>query len=178
MRLVTLDDFIDTYFKIIQRGSSFVLSKFTFNKEKRTKSAFDNSSFISSYFWNIPKVQERWNTLITGKKDKNYMDSIVSFLKNKRDLKMLSLGSGISNREIELAENNKIFKEIVCLDIADNLLDIARESAKTKGLNNIKFLNKNVDDFAFLKNHFDIVFFKSSLHHFDNIDSFLSNNSN
>lgn len=175
MRIVTLDDFIDTYFKIIQRGSKFIFSKFTFNNEKRTKSAFDNTSFISSYYWSIPKVLERQNILITGNKDLNYIDYLTSdILKNKTNLKLLSLGSGICNREIELAKHSKIFKEIVCIDIADNLLKIAAEDAAKKNVNNITFLAENIDDFDFKKDAYDIVFFKASLHHFDNIDEFLS----
>lgn len=175
MKIVTLDDFVDTYFKIIQRGSGFILSKFTLNEESRIKSAFDNTSFISSYFWNIPKVQERWNILISGNKNRNYIDYIVQdLLKDKTDLRLLSIGSGISNREIELAENSTIFKEVICIDIADNLLDIAAKSAREKGIKNIKFISKNIYDFEFKDNEFDIVFFKSSLHHFDDIDKFLS----
>jgi ubiquinone/menaquinone biosynthesis C-methylase UbiE len=175
MRFVTLDDFIDTYFKIVQRGSAFILSKFTFNEEKRTKSAFDNTSFISSYFWNIPKVQKRWNTLISGDENKNYIDYIVKdLLKDKKDLKLLSIGSGISNREIELAENSNLFKEVVCVDIADNLLKIGAESATKKGLTNIKFITQNIYEFDFKESEYDIVFFKSSLHHFDQIENFLT----
>ncbi|WP_405611142.1 class I SAM-dependent methyltransferase [Polaribacter sp. Asnod1-A03] len=175
MRIITLDDFIDTYFKIIQRGSGFFFSKFTFNKEKRTKSAFDNTSFISSYFWSIPKVLERWNILITGKKNQNYIDFLTQdFLKDKSGLRLLSLGSGISNREIDLAKHSAIFKEIVCVDIADNLLKIAAKNAEEKNVTNITFLAKNIDVLDFKENDFDIIFFKSSLHHFDNIENFLS----
>lgn len=175
MRLVTLDDFIDTYFKIIQRGSKFILSKFTLNKESRTKSAFDNTSFISSYFWNIPKVQKRWNKIVSGDENKNYINCITEdILKDKKDLRLLSIGSGISNREIELAENSTIFKEIVCIDIAENLLKIASDNANKKGLKNMKFITQNIYDFEFKKDEFDIVFFKSSLHHFSNIEAFLS----
>ncbi len=175
MRIVTLDDFIDTYFKLIQRGRGFLFSKFTFNKEKRTKSAFDNTSFISSYFWSIPKVRERWNILISGDKDVNYVQYLIhGFLKNKSQLKLLSLGSGICNREIELAEHSNIFKEIVCVDIAENLLQIAAKKAQQKNITNIKFISKNIYNLEFKENDFDIVFFKSSLHHFDKVDTFLS----
>lgn len=175
MKFITLDDFIDTYFKIIQRGSGFFFSKFTFNKEKRTKSAFDNTSFISSYCWSIPKVLERWNLLISGDKSINYIDFLTQdFLKNKSNLRLLSLGSGICNREIELAAHSSIFKEIICVDIAENLLKIAKDSAEKKGIKNIKFININIEDFEFKKNDFDIVFFKSSLHHFNKIENLLS----
>ena len=175
MRLITLDDFIDTYFKILQRGSGFFFSKFNFNKEKRIKSAFDNTSFISSNVWSIPKVLERWNILISGHKEMNYIDFLTSdFLKGKNKLRLLSLGSGISNREIDLAQHTSIFKEVVCIDIADNLLKIASKSAKEKNLTNIKFITKNIDHCEFKENDFDIVFFKASLHHFDKIEPFLS----
>jgi len=175
MKLITLDDFIDTYFKVIQRGHLFFMSKFTFSKENRTKSAFDNSSFASSNFWSIPKISERWNILITENKNKNYIDFLAQdFLKDKSNLRLLSLGSGICNKEIELATNNNIFKEIVCVDIADNLLKIAAKKASKKNIKNITFINQNIDDFNFNKNDFDIVFFKASLHHFDNIETFLS----
>lgn len=175
MRLITLDDFVDTYFKIRQRGKHFFFSKFTLDKEKRTKSAFNNSAFISSNFWSIPMVNERWNFLISGNKDKNYLDFLVeNFLKDKTGLRLLSLGSGISNPEIELAKNSLIFKEVVCLDIADNLLKKAAKKAAENNLTNITFIAKNISDFDFKENDFDIVFFKSSLHHFDKIDLLLS----
>ncbi|PQB08286.1 hypothetical protein BST83_14990 [Polaribacter filamentus] len=164
MKLITLDDFIDTYFKIRQRGSSFLFSKFNFNNEKRTKSAFDNTSFISSNFWSIPKVLERWNLLITGKKDQNYIDFLTQdFLKDKSGLRLLSLGSGISNREIELAEHNTIFKEIVCVDIADNLLKIAAKSAKEKTLQISNLLQRTLT-FLILKRMILISYFLNLLY--------------
>ena len=174
MRLITFDDFIDTYFKIIQRGGSFFLSKFSINKEKRTKSAFNNSLNESSYAWNIPKVKERWNFLITGNKKTTYNDYLISnTFKNKNGIKLLSIGSGVSNREIEMAENTEIFKEIICIDISENLMKTAEKNAKSKGLKNIKFITLNIYEFDFKPNYFDVVYFKASLHHFDKVDTFL-----
>lgn len=176
MSFITLDDFIDTYFKVVQRGNGFFLSKLTFNKEKRTKSAFNNSSFQSSNFWSIPKVKERWNTLITGDKKQDYISYLINTtLKDKKDLKLLSIGSGISNTEIELAKNTHIFKKITCLDIAENLLEKASTSAKKQNLTNIEFIAKSIYDIHLNEQEFDVVFFKASLHHFDKIDSFLAN---
>jgi ubiquinone/menaquinone biosynthesis C-methylase UbiE len=105
----------------------------------------------------------------------NYIEYLTqNFLKDKSELRLLSLGSGISNNEIELAKHTKIFKEVVCLDIADNLLEIAAKKAAKNNLKNIKFITKNIDDFEFKKNDFDIIFFKSSLHHFDKVEALLS----
>ena len=176
MRIITSDDFIDTYSKIIQRGNRFFFSKFTFNKLKRTKSAFDNTAFISSNWWMIPKVRKRWNNLITGNENINYKQYLIQkHLHNKTSLKLLSLGSGVCSNELELAEYKNIFKEIVCVDIADNFLTLAAKNAKEKGLQNIRFVCKNIYDFEFKKNEYDIVFFHASLHHFNHIEELLTN---
>ncbi|MDX6746505.1 methyltransferase domain-containing protein [Polaribacter sp. PL03] len=174
-KLITLDDFIDTYCKLIQRGKGFIFSKFTFNNLSRTKSAFDNTAVSASNWWIIPKVRQRWNFLISGDKNINYKQYLVSkYLKNQKNLKLLSLGSGVCSHELELAEYKEVFKEITCVDIASNLLDIAIEKAKSNHLNNIKFICKSIYEFDLKENEYDVVLFNSSLHHFDNIDVLLS----
>ena len=102
MRLITLDDFIDTYFKIKQRGKQFFFSKFTLNREKRTKSAFNDSSFISSNFWSIPMVNERWNFLISGNKNKNYLD----FLKDNFDHTLLVASDDPEKDQLQQLDGN------------------------------------------------------------------------
>ena len=155
MKIITLDDFIDTYFKILQRGKGFFFSKFTLNKEKRTKSAFNSTAFISSNFWSIPMVRKRWNSLISGDKDVDYIEYLIqTFLKNKSNLRLLSLGSGTSNDEIKLAKHTSIFKEVICIDIADNLLQIGAKKASEEKVGNIKFITKNIDKFEFKENEF------------------------
>jgi ubiquinone/menaquinone biosynthesis C-methylase UbiE len=174
-RIITLDDFKDTYCKIHQRGKSFIFSKFTFNNLDRTKSAFDNTAVNASNWWNIPKVRERWNFLISGDINVNYKQYLVStYLSNKKNLKLLSLGSGVCSHELELALHTDVFKEITCVDIANNLFEIASEKAKSDNLNNIKFICKSIYDFDFKENEYDVVLFNSSLHHFDNVDRLLS----
>jgi hypothetical protein len=85
-RLITLDDFIDTYCKIIQRVKSFVFSKFTFNDLNRTKSAFDNTAVNSSNWWIIPKVRQHWNFLISRGEKINYKQYLVAkYLINKKN---------------------------------------------------------------------------------------------
>ena len=174
-RLITIDDFIDTYCKVIQRGRGFVFSKFTFNNLNRTKSAFDNSAVSASNWWIIPKIRARWNFLISGDENINYKQYLVSkYLKNQKNLKLLSLGSGVCSHELELASYKGVFKEITCVDIANNLLEIASKKAKSKNLNNIKFICKSIYDFDLKENEYDVVLFNSSLHHFDHIDVLLS----
>lgn len=174
MRIITTNDFIDTYCKIVQRGKSFFFSKFTFNSQKRTKSAFDNTAQTSSNWWVIPKVKQRWNYLITGNSSKNYQQYLVeNHLSKKNNLKVLSLGSGTCTSELELAKYKDVFSEIICVDIAENLLKIAEQKTKNKNLAKLTFICKSIYDFDFKENQFDIILFHSSLHHFKNVEILL-----
>ena len=65
-RLITLDDFIETYTKLKQRGLGFITSKFNTNELERSKTAFNHLEIQSANWWIIPKVKERWNYIITG----------------------------------------------------------------------------------------------------------------
>lgn len=172
-RILTIDDFIDTYAKLRQRGFSFISSKFTPNASKRTQSAFNELDIESANWWIIPKVKERWNKLITGDKNLGYEKFVVqNFIKNQDNTKMISLGSGACSNELEFASNNQ-FNKITCIDISDVLLNNASQKAKQLGLNNIEFLSENVYKMEFPDNEYDIVLFNASLHHLKDVDYFL-----
>jgi ubiquinone/menaquinone biosynthesis C-methylase UbiE len=170
MRLITSDDFIDTYCKIIQRGRHFVFSKFTLDKKTRTKSAFDDSAFSASNWWIIPAVRQRWNSMITGNPEMNYKQYLYEhFVRGKSGLKLLSLGSGVCSHELELAGYTE-FSKIVCLDLAQNLLDVAHAQAKREKKDNIKFICSDIKNYDFKDGYFDFVLFNASLHHFEDVE--------
>lgn len=170
-RIFTLDDFIETYTKLNQRGVSFITSKFNTNEIKRAKTAFNHDRIEASNWWIIPNVKERWNYLVTGNKNLDFVDfTVENYLKEKQNLKMLSLGSGNCSSEIKFASYNN-FEEITCTDISEILLKGAEEVAKSQQLNNIKFKVQDTNTFSFPENYYDIVYFKASLHHFKNIET-------
>lgn len=172
-RLITLDDFIETYCKIKQRGYSFIFSKFTWKEIERTKSAFDTKREKISNWWDIPAVKQRWNLMVSGEKSKNYKSYFVErYFADKSNLKVLSLGSGSCHHEIELAQY-AVFEDILCVDISENALKSAEKNARDNNLNNMRFKCENVYDYDFPNNYFDIVMFNASLHHFKNIESLL-----
>ncbi|MDH7444977.1 class I SAM-dependent methyltransferase [Aquimarina sp. 2201CG14-23] len=170
MRLITLDDIIETYTKFRQRGLPFITSKLSLNTLKRTKSAFNELDIQSANWWIIPKVNQRWNKLISGDPTLEYEDFVMKkFLADSKNLKMLSLGSGISSHELKFARYNN-FEEIICLDINEVLFDAAKQEATTQKLDNIHFKIQNLYNYEFPENYFDVVFFHASLHHFKNIE--------
>jgi ubiquinone/menaquinone biosynthesis C-methylase UbiE len=174
MALITIDDLIETYAKIVQRGGNFILSKFSINQTKRTKSAFNAASVSSSNWWMIPMVRERWNTRITGKPHQNYRQYIMeNHFKTRNNLKLLSLGSGSCSHELELA-GYKQFAKIVCIDLAENRLKEAEIIAKQRNYANMEFVCSDINDYPFPISYFDIVLFNSSLHHFENVKKLLN----
>jgi ubiquinone/menaquinone biosynthesis C-methylase UbiE len=173
MRLITIDDFIDLYSKIKQRGLDYFFSKLTFSKLSRTKSAFNQEEIIHSNWWIIPLVRKRWNKLISGNENTIYEEFLMKeVLSNDKEIRMLSIGSGVCSHELALAEYLQ-FKEITCVDLAQNRLNEAKKIADKKGLKNIRFECANIFEFIEKGNKYDIVFFHQSLHHFANMNAFI-----
>ncbi len=175
MRIVTFEDIKDIYIKLHQRGLSFLLSKLNLNSHKRTQSAFNEKEIETSNFWLVPEVKKRWNKLITGDENTDYETYLTAnFFNDKKNVKILSIGSGVSSHEIKLAELNKNC-EIHCYDFSDQLMETASNIAKEKQLNNIKFYAENIITHIFEPHQYDVVFFHASLHHFDKMDDFIKN---
>lgn len=173
MRIITIEDVRDIYLKVIQRGLSFITSKFTFNPEKRIKSSFNDIQIEAANWWIIPAIRDRWNKLITGSPDVTYEEYISKeFFKSKEKLKMVSIGSGVCSHELRLAELNPHW-DIICIDFSDKLLNKAKDIAKVKQLNNIHFIVENIFNYHLPGNFYDMVFFHASLHHFKNISVFM-----
>ena len=171
--LLTREDIRDVYIKLYHRGLNFLLSKFSFNKNKRTKSSFNDDKLETANWWIIPAVRRRWNELVTGNPDMSYEEYLSSYLSlEKKPLKMLSMGSGVCTHELLLAELNPHWS-ITCLDFSDALITVAKQKAQEKKLNNISFFCEDLYQYAFPDNHYDIIFFHSSLHHIDSISAFM-----
>lgn len=173
--LITRGDFIDVWSKLNQRGKGFLLSKLNPSKINRTKSAFDESAVSAANWWIIPAVRKRWNQMITGVDNMKYEDYLMDkFFSDTNDLKLLSIGSGVSSHEIKLAKHTQLSK-VVCTDLVQSLLDKASDNAKVQGLSNMHFVCGDINETIPTEEQFDIVFFHASLHHFYDIDAFIKN---
>lgn len=174
-RLITLDDFIETYTKLHQRGLGFISSKFRLSDLERAKTAFNHLNIESANCWIIPSVVKRWNYLLSGGKDLSTEQFVFTqFIKGKQNLKVLSLGSGSCRSELILAEHQNI-EEMLCIDIAEKPLHEAKKRAEIRKLNNIKFKAQDINNYFFTENYFDIIYMKSSLHHFKGVDNLIGN---
>lgn len=175
MRLITYDDVFDIYYRLNLKGWGFLRSKLSFNKLIRTYSSFNSDESHTSNWWNIPAVRIRWNRIITGNPEKNYVDYVFEkYLKEKQNLKLLSPGCGVCSNELKFA-GFPSFGKITCIDLADKPLYTAKRIAKQEGLNQMEFLKGDVNEMDFPGNYYDVVLFNSSLHHFKNVENLLLN---
>jgi len=176
MKIVTIDDFCDIYFKMKQKGFNFIFSKLNPIGKLRTKNTFNQNKIYASEWYIIPQIRERWNKLICGNKNVPYEDFLMQEIFAKKiNLRLLSLGSGTCKRELKFASYPN-FGEITCVDFAQTKLNEAKEIAKSENLNNIHFVCDDI--YTYLQkqtDYFDVVLFNSSLHHFKNVNHFIQN---
>ena len=173
MRLITRDDFIETYCKLKQRGPAFLRSKLNFNPTHRTLSSFDDTKLESANWWIVPEIKYRWNRKISNNPNLKYEDYFVEeYLQDRNNLKLISIGSGACSHEISLARH-AAFKMISCHDIAGKQLVKAERIAHHLGLSNIEFINKGIEALKWSHGQYDVFMFHQSLHHLKNIDQLL-----
>jgi 2-polyprenyl-3-methyl-5-hydroxy-6-metoxy-1,4-benzoquinol methylase len=171
--LLNFGDFSDLYYRIRQRGLAFIHKKLRINKNKRTINTFNESDKTSANFWDIPKVNERLNFKITSNPNLEYPDYVYErYLKEKSDLKLLSVGCGTGSYEIKFAKYPN-FAEIHGIDIAPKLIAYANEQAERLNYHTLSYSVNNINEMELSNNQYDVILFHSSLHHLNNLDFLL-----
>ena len=90
------------------------------------------------------------------------------YLREGRDLRMLSLGFGTCSHEIRFAAY-PVFSMIRCVDMAGNLLEKARQKSLQLGLENMAFLRCDAHGFEPEQGYYYVILFHAFLHHFRDI---------
>jgi ubiquinone/menaquinone biosynthesis C-methylase UbiE len=173
--IISIGDFIDIYFKIRSLGSNKFLSRLipSSNKKRITKAWNSASGNTQSNWWAVPYVQKRWNSIITGDANTDYYAFIIEkYLKDKKDIKLLSPGCGTGSKELKFAKFDNL-KSIEAFDISSERIKVAIENVERLGLKNIRYKIADVQSFKFEKDYYDIIIFDSFLHHIKNIDDIL-----
>jgi len=169
MPLLTADDFVETLGKLRQRGAGFLLSKLNPSALARTRGTFDDPALQTANWWIVPAVRARWNELATGNPTLGYEDYVVQkYLRGQRGLHLCSLGSGSCSHELAFARHPE-FGLVECVDITPALLATAAERAAQAGLNNMRFVVRDVNHQAWPTAAYDVVLFHSALHHFRHV---------
>lgn len=171
--IISLGDFLDVYHKLRQKGMGYLLKKFRLSHSGRVASKWDLHT-TSSDFWVVPEIVQDWNKTISGSGEVPYEDYVSQkYFLGKSGIKILSVGCGDGGHERAFAAYPEIEK-IVGIDIAEARVARAREHAERLNMP-IEYVAGDFFKMDFEKESFDMVLFSSSLHHFNDIDSFLKN---
>lgn len=170
--LVSAGDFIDLFYKIRQKSYKTLVSKLGFSGQSRIRAKW-NAGVSASDFWMIPLVRKRWNKLITGDENKGYEAYVnEKYLSGKSGLRMLSVGCGTGGRERVFAAFDAI-AQIDAIDMAELQLEEAQSLANEQNISKINYFVADFLNYLFPKNHYDIILFHSSLHHFNHVDKLI-----
>jgi len=108
---------------------------------------------------------QSWNNIATGWKKWDLMtmdflkpmgDEIIRVLAPRKNDQILDIGSGTGEPGLTIATmltGGKVF----ITDIADNMVDIARENAAKRGIKNVEILVAEVSELPFADNTFDAI---------------------
>lgn len=172
--LIYLDDFQEIWIKLKQRGTNFILSKFNFNSNKRTISAF-NTNFEHANWWIIPHLKQRMNAKISGDISVGYEQYVSGkYFDQDTPKVMISLGCGAGSHEITFANINKTLS-VNGYDLSEQLIKTANLKAEKEGLKNVEFIVADVYKLSFENESVDFFLFNAALHHFKDIEHFITN---
>lgn len=112
-------------------------------------------------------IAEEWDEI-----RKKYFDDDVrniaierSDIKNKKGLVVADIGTGSGFMALELS---KYAREVIGIDVSDEMLKRAKQTADGIGIDNIIFIKGNMENIPVIDNSVDIVFSNMVLHHVEN----------
>lgn len=128
---------------------------------KESKNIYDNVLTANS-FWS--KV---YNKLAWGMKDEDYVPTLLSFIPNDFNGKMLDVPVGtaiFTSSKYEMIKN----ADITALDYSRDMLSQAEKRFEYLKINNIKCVQGDVSNLPFEKDNFDLVLSMNGFHAFPN----------
>ncbi len=163
MRLITFDDFAETWYKAKRHGAGFLFRRISHKSSERVQKAWNSAvTKQRTAWWEIPAVQRRMNTLTTGDASKSYLKYLAEIL--PENSRVLSPGCGTGEKEIRLSAFENI-AQVDAFDIAPKRIELAKRKAKEKNATNVNFFTADITRYEPEKETYDAVLFDSFLHH-------------
>lgn len=131
---------------------------------------------LATTWTSAPIVQGIVNERMTGGETNHYwlLWLIKDFFGGKQCDRLLSIGCGVGNHEIFMAELG-FAKHIDAFDLSETSIEIAKKNAEAAGVN-INFYQDNFNTFSINLNlKYDIIFCSGSLHHVTELERCLLN---
>ncbi len=151
------------------------INPFAFSGEARVKSRWNQNVESLRSWGQIPLVQDRINTRISGRSDTSFRELVCqNFLNDKIPRTALSLGCGFGGREIEWGKLG-VFTQLTGVDISPLHVKTATENAQAAGVSDrVTFIIADVNKLSLDGQKYDAIIFEHSLHHFNKMPELLT----
>jgi ubiquinone/menaquinone biosynthesis C-methylase UbiE len=172
--LINTNDLIVFYRKLKKQRTFVALGKLFSSKSRRVELAWKHTNSISSNWWDIPAITERWNTLITGSPEVSYQQYVCKrYFTSERPIIGVSLGCGAGNKEIEWVKRCSNL-HLAGIDISENRIRQAIVNSTAHNLNDrLSFRTGSVYELAYDDQSLDCIIVDGALHHFHDLDVLL-----
>lgn len=126
-------------------------------------------------YWELlPAVQRYQNEMMTGDAETGYFEWTLRELKARvgdSGLRGLSIGcnEGDPGCEMVLFEDG-LFERIEVVDIAEGLLARQREIARSRGIEGIDYLCRNLNEISIEPDAYDFIWAVGTVHHVERLD--------
>ena len=172
--LVNLHDFVVLAERVRRNGAVDVLFGLFGEEGKRVERSWRHTSSPPTNWWDIPDVQKRWNSLISGNSavDSHRYISKKYFAK-RRTLRGISLGCGSGERELRWAKASRNLLIDAYDRSAERIAQAVTNAEKGKLSGRVKFHVADVHTLDLAASTYDVVFTEGSLHHFSPVNSIL-----
>jgi SAM-dependent methyltransferase len=162
--LVNIHDVVAFAEKI--RGPRSVVHRLTPLSRVRIRAAWRHTDAPASGWWDIPDVRRRWNAMVTDSPDRTAVEHVLErhFI-GRRDLRMLSLGCGTGEKELEWLESGRI-KRLDGVDLSPERIAFASARAAERGFSEKAFFRvADARRLVLQRGLVDLVLLDGALHH-------------
>jgi SAM-dependent methyltransferase len=162
--LVNLHDVVGFAEKI--RGPRSVVHRLAPLSRVRIRAAWRHTDAPASGWWDIPEVRRRWNAMVTDSPDRTAVEYVLErYFIGRRDLRMLSLGCGTGEKELEWLESGRI-RRMDGVDLSPERIAFASSRAVERGFSDKAFFRvADARRFAPQRGSVDLVLLDGALHH-------------
>ncbi|MBU2689320.1 MAG: class I SAM-dependent methyltransferase [Candidatus Eisenbacteria bacterium] len=148
-----------------------MFSRLAVSNLSRVRNTWEQSASPPVHWWAIPRVRERWNSLITGESNVEFPAYVVNkYLKQKKNLRMISPGCGYGALEFRFAKHDQ-FSRVEGFDLSSRRIKGANAEAEKSNCGNLFYFVGDIYKYDFGDNRYDVIFLHSILHHVRNLRS-------
>ncbi|UNM97392.1 class I SAM-dependent methyltransferase [Ignatzschineria rhizosphaerae] len=98
------------------------------------------------------------------------LEALQKYLSHSKAANVLDLGCGAGHVSFNVAPK---VQSVTAFDLSDSMLEVVKNSAKERGLNNISTVKGNVESLPFDSQTFDLIISRYSAHHWHDVEQAL-----